>query len=593
MARSPPFLKANPHVVGADTLPPKPEVDTCPYASQVVCDASHIYRSYDGKCNNMQSPYWGSSHYPLARFLNPNYADAIDVPRKGPTGYSLPSPRLVSSTIHWDVDIPHHTHTLMLMQFGQFLDHDISRTAISKLNMDPNSGHGLENQECLPIEVPRNDSIYGRDPCLMFVRSQQAPNPNCKIGPREQLNQVTSHLDCSHIYGSSLKEANDLRDFSDRRGRLKTTPHPAGRRYKEMLPQDPQFKDCKGDNHTILCFKAGDGRVNEFMGLATHHLLWMREHNRVEESLHRMNPHWNGEKLYQETRRLVGAMWQNVIYAEFLPILLGPTIMERYGLYLKDRGYWNGYDQTVNPSCSNSFATAAMRFGHSLIQGMLNTRNVDYSFREAIPVSTMFRRPHMMYFPPQVGTDAIMRGFLTQNSQSMDSFISAEVTSHLFAEHPPKGFGEDLASLNMQRAREHGIPGYNFYREWCGLPKAYTWADLSNELPSRSSYYSQYSRHVDDIDLFPAGISEFAYPGSLLGPTFSCIIASQYRNFKYGDRFWFENAQHNPYPFTQAQMREIRKSSVAKVICNNADSITHLQPKVMLHPRSRVLKNLR
>lgn len=71
----------------------------------------------------------------------------------------------------------------------------------------------------------------------------------------------------------------------------------------------------------------------------------------------------------------------------------------------------------------------------------------------------MFRRPHMMYFPPQVGTDAIMRGFLTQNSQSMDSFISAEVTSHLFAEHPPKGFGEDLASLNMQRAREHGIPG--------------------------------------------------------------------------------------------------------------------------------------
>lgn len=78
------------------------------------------------------------------------------------------------------------------------------------------------------------------------------------------------------------------------------------------------------------------------MGLATHHLLWMREHNRVEESLHRMNPHWNGEKLYQETRRLVGAMWQNVIYAEFLPILLGPTIMERYGLYLKDRGYWNG-----------------------------------------------------------------------------------------------------------------------------------------------------------------------------------------------------------------------------------------------------------
>ena len=52
-------------------------------------------------------------------------------------GGELPSPRLVSSTLHWDFDIPDPIHTLMLMQFGQFLDHDMSRTAITKLIMDP------------------------------------------------------------------------------------------------------------------------------------------------------------------------------------------------------------------------------------------------------------------------------------------------------------------------------------------------------------------------------------------------------------------------------------------------------------------------
>ena len=49
------------------------------------------------------------------------------------SGYPLPSARLVSAVIHWDFDIPHHMHTLMLMQVGQFVDHDLTRTAISKL----------------------------------------------------------------------------------------------------------------------------------------------------------------------------------------------------------------------------------------------------------------------------------------------------------------------------------------------------------------------------------------------------------------------------------------------------------------------------
>jgi len=47
----------------------------CPYPSNVVCDPYAKYRTYDGRCNNLQRPLLGSSHQPLVRFLPPNYAD--------------------------------------------------------------------------------------------------------------------------------------------------------------------------------------------------------------------------------------------------------------------------------------------------------------------------------------------------------------------------------------------------------------------------------------------------------------------------------------------------------------------------------------
>ena len=86
----------------------------------------------------------------------------------------------------------------------------------------------------------------------------------------------------------------------------------------------------------------GDIRANEQSVLAVLHTLWLREHNRIETILHRLNPHWLGDQLYQETRRIISALIQHITYAEFLPAVLGTDIIQQYDLRLVDSGYYEG-----------------------------------------------------------------------------------------------------------------------------------------------------------------------------------------------------------------------------------------------------------
>ena len=73
-------------------------------------------------------------------------------------------------------------------------------------------------------------------------------------------------------------------------------------------------------------------------------------------------------------------------------------------------------------------------------------------------LSEMLQQPYDLY---KAGwADAYMMGLINQVAQALDDSVTQEVTNHLFQE-PGKNFGLDLAALNMQRGREHGVPGYN------------------------------------------------------------------------------------------------------------------------------------
>ena len=539
------------------------------------------YRAYNGYCNNVQNPNWGVSNRRYLRYLPPEYADGISVPRQKKDGSFLKSPREISVAVHTDEDRPHPHLMIISAVWGQFIQHDVSHTP----QMAGYLGQRLKccnvkfedfHPECYPIKVSENDPFYKEFDlqCQEYARSATASRTGCTLGPREQINQVTSFIDGSTIYGSSKSEAEELRTFS--KGQMKIQRDPSG---DELLPADDNDLDCRM-HESKKCFKAGDVRVNEHPSIAALHTLWLRQHNRVARELTDINPHWNDEQTYQETRRIVGAQIQHITYSEFLPVILGKEAMDHYNLVPQPMGFFNGYDINTNPGTANSVSTAAFRFITSLLPDIIQYYGGNGRRVKTETFGESFYKPDDLYQSGML--DHIFRGLIKNHAQAEDIHVGAEMTNKMFVDKKTNGFGLDLVAQIIQQGRDHGLPSYKEWRKFCGLPTLRRFDDLRDVMSSGSvSTLRKAYGNIEDIDLFTGGLAEVPTKGAVVGPTFACLLGRQMFYYKTGDRYWYEN-DIPPSSFTREQLNEIRKVTLAHVICENINSIDFVQPNVFL-----------
>lgn len=97
----------------------------------------------------------------------------------------------------------------------------------------------------------------------------------------------------------------------------------------------------------------------------------------------------------------------------------------------------------------------------------------------------------------------------------------------------------DLAALNIQRGRDHGLPSYNQWRSFCNLDAPSSIEGLQVHISNatiRRLLQEMYGDDPDNIDLWVGGLLEDTLPGTQLGPTFLCIIGDQFKRLRKGDR---------------------------------------------------------
>jgi len=519
------------------------------------------FRTIDGTGNNLTNTTQGQAFTPLVRIrdvlvnplpgfdpvpLAPAYEDGIDTPRgildlANPAGVGtsrLPNPRDISNAV-----VSQGSRSVLnplratdwLWQWGQFLDHDIALEEPA-----PTSDPFL-----IPVTNSADPLFNPSFPFLPFRRNDPAPGTGAGTGvPREQVNKITTYIDGSNVYGSDQSRADFLRTFDG--GKLKTTSASNGEillpfnRATDPFPNaNPPVTPGSSPADADALFLAGDIRVNEQLGLTAVHTMFLREHNRLAEALGQRADLGQlvagagldanvasdvDEYIYQMSRKAVGATIQAITYNEFLPLLVGPDEVPTY----------SGYDANVNAAISNEFANAAYRVGHTLLSPQLQLADSAGNSLGSVALRDAFFDPS---FAQENGVDALLKGLSMRQAQDVDALVIDEVRNFLFDEG---NGGLDLAAVNIQRGRDHGLPSYNDMRRGLGLDPRTEFSEITSDSTITDALASIYDS-IEDVDLWLGAIAEEAVGGGLTGELLNVILVDQFTRLRDGDRFFYAN----------------------------------------------------
>ncbi|KAJ3313917.1 hypothetical protein HDU76_002529 [Blyttiomyces sp. JEL0837] len=579
---------------------------------------SDPYQSYDGSCNNLFKPDQGK----VGNFYK--HVVAGDWNRPVMSG-ELPDSRLVSRTLQnsvsqrkfltgpgmdplgttfaeYDEEKEPNGINSLFVEFGQFVNHDLE---LNK-NTDPadiKSEFPFANvtQDPLFFPFPTNNPSNPFNPAGLNVLLATDSVGETKDGKFLVTNLANSYLDLSNIYGTDSQTNKALRTLSG--GLLVTGKYVADGgvyapeypvvEYENVLPSTEQTGIATGVFNTLntlfespsshsshqqapfadnITGVSGDPRAIENIFLATQHTIWMREHNRIANIIasSAQGKTLSDEQIFQTARRINIAQYQNVIYKEFVPLLVSDRV-PRY----------NGYNPIMDATTSVEFASAALRYGHSNVgdvdikscdetpigifnKTMLSTvfnlnaiTSVDrlsyngaaFTFGPGLPTVLDFSYPRMLRLVAGVDGDPI-DNLVTSAIVAVAAKTDLSI-SNILTTIP----GADLAALDIARGRRNAVAGYNVLRAEFGDGDVYhghhgnpckssdeidsldCFAKVSSDVDVQKNLQVLYGK-VSKIDAIIGMLAEDLPAGAHVGKTLGKVLLQEFVRKRDGDRFY-------------------------------------------------------
>ena len=363
-------------------------------------------------------------------------------------------------------------------------------------------------------------------------------------------------------------------------------------------------------------FITGDGRGNENIGLTSVHHVFHSEHNRLVNHVDNLindsgdqafidawqddSGIWDyGERLFQASRYATEMQYQHLVFEEFarkVQPAIDPAPLNE-----------STYHSDINPAIAAEYAHTVYRFGHSMLTETMardGWETKDLSLLNAFLNPAEFTDNGRL--TADQGAGAVINGMTKQRGNAIDEFVTNTLRNKLL------GLPLDLATINIMRARDTGVPGLQaarqtFYDETgdASMRPYDNWADFQVFLKNRPSivnFVAAYGNDplvenaqtvnakraaakqlvntpafmnrpaaqsgLNDVDFWIGGLAERAEPfGGMLGTTFNFVFEEQMQDLQNGDRFYYLNRNIGLNLF-----HALEANSFAQLILRNTDA---------------------
>ncbi|XP_076096675.1 uncharacterized protein LOC143067365 isoform X2 [Mytilus galloprovincialis] len=552
----------------------------------------HKERRLDGLCNDFKNVGTGSRNYRFGRNV------PLNVTVQDDCNLYNPNPRDISRKLMQRKEfIPATSINILIAGWVQFMIHDWFGSGpndksrhfeVPVKDDDPDFTTAIKINRTRPDNCTRLPGVTTKI-CKNFPRDFEF----CKDAKDYETHQnINTHWwDASQLYGVDATTNNRIRSKMD--GKLQLTAD-------NRLPID----SYNGLPVTGLA-------IDWWVGLGMFHIIWTREHNYVCDMLKQRNPTWDDDKLYHTARLIIGGVIAKIHTLEWTPAILQNKLVS-LGL----RSNWYGVSLMEFAKGNSTLAKILTDIIPTLANGIpgsvgkpKNMRDVPYSITQDF--IAVYRLHPLM--PDTFNIRNHLTGAI-ENSYQMQNVVF-EKTEKVFQEnslenlfysfgndHPgamtlhnypnflrnltlppthPHGAGRiDLATIDILRDRERGVPRYNEFRRQLHLTPITSFEDLTTNTAHVKELRQVYNDDVEKIDLLIGSLAESPLPeGFGFSDTFFRIFLVMARRRLEADRFFTD--YYTPEFYTQWGLDYIDRTYLKDILLRHYPTLSsQLQPNV-------------